>query len=479
MFRLLLVFSVFPIVCSQLYGSTTYESIQEDANFEAFYDLLRHNGEAKNNLLNDEITIFIPTNEAFQRYGPILHSDLAFYHMASAARAIEDLKKTRNISCINPKFPPLWISRNGDDLYVNNAEVFSHNYYPSKSRTGEGGKPQIVYLIDRVLDPLIRLPHFKHTAFDFMGSFSKFTLGSTRKSVHSFLYKVQENNVTDLYEAQGGNTYFIPIDEGIGSKQFHAINRYSIYSHIIPNVVLFTRPTKRQFNYESLANDDFVYTVLSLEDNRKLYVRGNTILGKPSNPQGEFVVEILHPDIPVANGVVHVISRPLGVFPHSLKPFPYVSVLEKVASDPNLDTFYRLGEKFGFHSIFTAHDYFFTYFVPSEYAWRQIRKSDLQLVGSEVDLLKRHLVLSETPFSMERLLATSKTSNVTGVSLQTVGGLIKLHIHLIDGTYYIQWYNKLIRVTRPNYECSDGIVHVLAGPIATFQRNSFNFLALN
>lgn len=40
----------------------------------------------------------------------------------------------------------------------------------------------------------------------------------------------------------------------------------------------------------------------------------------------------------------------------------------------------------------------------------------------------------------------------------------------IDDQYYIKWYNKYIQVLRPNYECTNGIVHVLAGPMVDFRR---------
>lgn len=44
------------------------------------------------------------------------------------------------------------------------------------------------------------------------------------------------------------------------------LNKHAIFGHMIPNYVLFTRPTMRGLNYETMANNDDIYMVLSLEE---------------------------------------------------------------------------------------------------------------------------------------------------------------------------------------------------------------------
>jgi hypothetical protein len=57
------------------------------------------------------------------------------------------------------------------------------------------------------------------------------------------------------------------------------------------------------------------------------YVKSNTIVGDPNHTEGVVLAEIVKANIPVRNGVVHLINRPLMVVDTTVKQFLEVSLL--------------------------------------------------------------------------------------------------------------------------------------------------------
>ncbi|XP_030755201.1 fasciclin-1-like [Sitophilus oryzae] len=443
-----------------------YNKLTQEGDYESFAELIRRNREAQKDLLQNELTLFIPTNSAFQEFTKPLHSDTAFYHMATGLTILDDLKSTRGLSSVKHNFPKLWITKTDDDrLFVNNAEILlDRSDYIESTRHPPDGKQQVLHVIDKVLDPYVRLPKTTLTAYDFMLSIWKWNL-DIKDGVSNFLHKVNENGLAHLYQLGGANTYLIPIDRSIDTYKFKMLNRNTIFGHIIPDFVLFSRPTRKNFNYETMANDDNTYIVISMDGTETdLYVYSSTIAGNEDNPKGTFRANIIKANIPVYNGVVHLISEPLGIY-NRTNPFPFLPIMAKLAADPTLDTFFELGERTGFNKIFTTHNVSFTYFIPNNHALLQMKKKGLTYSENDVELLKKHLVISDVPYSMERLLALSKNSNTSGIRLKTIGGLVKLTVLEIDDTYYIKYNQAYIKVVRPNYECTDGIIHILAAPL--------------
>lgn len=187
------------------------------------------------------------------------------------------------------------------------------------------------------------------------------------------------------------------MDEGFDSAQFHALDKSAIFGHLVPGEVLFTRPSLGS-PHETMADSGDIYRVVSFEDKTEgLMIKQHTLAGDTWAP-------ILQADVPVANGVLHLIGRPLGLRP-AHQPFPFLPILQKLASDPELATVYEAGETTGFNQIFSTHNAGFTYFVANDRAWRGR--------SPPVEQLKRHLVVGPTPYSMEQLLALSSTRNYT------------------------------------------------------------------
>ncbi|XP_074030128.1 fasciclin-1 isoform X1 [Leptinotarsa decemlineata] len=458
-----------PNACSQRY-KTVYQKIQQEPSFTGFRDLIRNNRVAKLNLHYEQLTVFVPVNEAFRNLDEDINSDVAFYHMSFEIKTLAILNRTNSIETVVLENPPLWVTRAGNEIYVNNAKIILENSnYIARSRDGNMGKQQVLHMIDEMLNPMISSPRFTPNAYDFLSSPSNWNMGAS-KTVSNFFTKVQETKLQQVFKQNAGYTYFVPLDTGIDAHKFNIMNKHTILGHVIPFYVLFTRPTPKNFAYESLANDDYAYIVLSFEEkNEKLYVKGMT---RGSYGAGEFLSEIVVPNIPIKNGVIHVISQPLGIFSRKLKPFPYLPVSDKIASDPSLDVFYEMGTKTGFNNIFSGKNVSFTYFVPDDSAWIKSKKYGLEPIERDIDILGRHLIISQVPYSIEQLYSLTKARNYTDIELQTESGPLRIMVVRIEGDYYLKWYNRYIKILRPNYECSDGIVHVIASPLTNFRKTS-------
>lgn len=294
------------------------------------------------------------------------------------------------------------------------------------------------------------------TAYDFLSHYYTW-------NISTFLTRVQFHRKENLFKAAGGHTFFIPIDYKTDNYRVNRIDNYIIDAHVIPNYVLFTRPTEKNFVFETAANGEYIFIVVTfLRIQDEDYVKSHTVLGNSQHKKGEIIAKIVKGNIPVVNGVVHLISQPLAVFEPDLKPFPYLPTLYKIQSDPDLNFTYSLGLKGKMNSILKRPQATLTYFAPTDSAWREgfftYSQSELQKI------LERHVLTSNGYFTMAKLAMLSTRSGE--IVLSAIGGHIKINVFEINGTYYIEWNERKIKVLRPDYECSDGMVHIIDGVFA-------------
>lgn len=246
-----------------------------------------------------------------------------------------------------------------------------------------------------------------------------------------------------------------------------------VLGHVVPNRVLFTRPSAGKV--VTLVDDDGHSYELSFErDNDTMFVK---CVSKYSIYKD--TVEILVPDIPVQNGVIHLISKPFTNFYNLLRHFPYLPILEKIATDPEIDVFYRMGNVTKFNEIFNKTNVSFTYFIPKDSAWYKTSKLGLEPVDNFRNVLARHLVISKSPYTMEKLATMTRNNHYLDIGLQSEAGPLKISVFKIDGSYFIKWKRRYIKVVKANYVCSDGIVHILNGPMAEFRPKNSGINPLN
>ncbi|XP_055593864.1 fasciclin-1 isoform X2 [Uranotaenia lowii] len=302
---------------------TLEEHISDDPDLSQFYDLIQGNPIASAALKLRALTIFAPTNQAFQRYQG--NRTIVLYHISTVALPLEQLGSTV-ISDFDGN-PPIYVTRRrqpagsgAEDIFVNNAKVIRSR--SNVQLTNQMGKRQVLHIIDDVLTPLTVNPStsfelYNLDAFQFIQNAENLDINQHR--IRSFRQKINVFRKDDIYKAVGGHTFLIPVEEGFKPPpRPDMIDRKVIDGHVIPNNVIFTAPSPLNDPLETLAFEDNLKVTVTFfrqgeGKNAKVYVRSNTVIGDSRHASGAVLAEIVKANIPVRNGVIHLIHRPLMV----------------------------------------------------------------------------------------------------------------------------------------------------------------------
>ncbi|XP_034130454.1 fasciclin-1 isoform X11 [Drosophila guanche] len=285
-----------------------------------FYSQVEQNPIANATLTLRSCTIFVPTNEAFQRYKGNIH---VLYHISTSAFSKEQLPKS--VSSDMDGNPPLYITKNRNgDIYVNNARII-----PSLSveMTNREGKRQVMHIIDEVLQPL----SVQKNAQDNINNpdAMQFLQMAEQLDLNDFHLRTYRSQVTlakkeSVYQSPGAHTFLIPIDESFKlSARSGLVDAKVIDGHVIPNTVIFTAASQHDDPKTSAAFEDLLKVTVSFfkQKDGKMYVKSNTIVGDAKHHEGVVLAEIVKANIPVQNGVVHLIHRPLMIIDTTVTDF--------------------------------------------------------------------------------------------------------------------------------------------------------------
>ncbi|CAL7940146.1 unnamed protein product [Xylocopa violacea] len=519
--------------------------------------------------------------------------------------------------------PPLWVTRkpstHGEDVYINNAKILQErSNFQSKVPVGSDVKTQVLHIINEVLEPIrsnsAEMPIYNPNAFEFLNQSEHLDLGIHR--VRIFRQRILQEKKQEVFKADGRYTFLIPVEEGFQpSPRPEKVDRVVIDGHVIPNHILFTTPTPDNVPYETLAFSDNVKVTISfVKTNDKVYVQSNTLVGDSSHPTGVVLTEIIKANIPVRNGVVHLIQRPLMVVDTTVKDFleekkdgpvykfyetirdygdeimntinrlrdvtlfapsnaafeepgvqkilqnkervkeilnlhyvkellpldkiknksvnmvptaadrkklyfnvvqdpsgnkvvtvegggvnatvitadiaatnglihiidrvlgvPYTTVLDKLRTDPLLNSTYVLGQRHRFNDQLNDTTKRFTYFAPQNAAWNmamiRLPSASKKIFMPEYSyhtkqILERHLVIADEAYTMAKLKEMKRNDTII---LPAARDSLKLRFREQGENYQIEWEGNWIRVFRPDVECTNGIIHVMD---AVFMKDS-------
>lgn len=399
------------------------------------------------------------------RFDKSLNSDLILYHVVSGVHTLGNMQI--KLHPILERYPPIWITKIEEDIYVNNAKILTdRSNFRAMHRLDTYGKDQILHIIDEMLDPI----KYSTNAYTLMENWKYWNMAY---GIERYRRKVLQSAMHHRYVNNGSSTYLIPIDDVQNDNLINLIDYYVIQGHIIPDMVLFTRPLFRHFPYETLANDGYInVVVIFFEMDDRLYVKSKTIQGDANHPKGEITAEIVMANIPVENGVVHLIRNPLMVIERPMKKFPYLPIFDKISMDPTLNITYMLGEKVKFNEQFKNDKKLYTYFIPRDLAWKKfVERLDLDdmttIVKNAKSILERHVLVGSELYTMEKLV-TLTHKKVNGSYFETLNGGIMMKItKKNDNSYTIMLEDKYIHVYRGNYECTNGIVHIVDDVMVT------------
>ncbi|XP_039290461.1 fasciclin-1 isoform X3 [Nilaparvata lugens] len=445
---------------------TVEQKIREDSDLSQFYSLLENNLVANSTLQLRSCTVFAPQNSAFQKYTGAQHRDLVLYHMTNSAQNLNVLGTS--VSSELEGNPPLWITRtrdnNREEIYVNNAKIVTHR---SNYQNTNINKKQVLHIVDDVLEPVWSISQDLDVnnpdAFQFLNRSENLNLDKHR--VRSFRQRVQVTGKSDLFRAEGRYTFFIPVDEGFQPPpRPEKIDAKVIDGHIIPGKVLFTKPTPSNKEYETMAFTDMLKVTISFStetDNKgakKTYIKSHTIIGDQTHSTGVVLAEIVKGNIPVKNGVVHLIHRPLMVvdttvtqFLESFKGFdredgPLYKFYETIRDTGGdfMDRITRLRE--------------LTLFAPSNAAWEDSNLNNLLRDRSKIqEILNMHLV--EQKLTLDKIITNNQNQIATSAPRRS------LYFNVLqtgaNKTLTVEGGGVNATVIQPDIAAINGIVHII------------------
>lgn len=219
---------------------------------------------------------------------------------------------------------------------------------------------------------------------------------------------------------------------------------------------------KEKLTIEHIKNKT-INQVQTAAERKKLYF--NVVEGPRGNQTvtvegGGVNATIITANIAATNGIIHIIDRLLGV--------PYTTVLDKLKTDPMLNSTYFLGQRRNFNDQLNDTTKRFTYFAPYDKAWINAATSYPSAVKKlfmpefsyhTKQILERHLVIADQAYTMAKL---REMSNDT-IKLTTSRDNLKIRVKESGESYILEWQRVRIRVVRPDVECTNGIIHVIDG----------------
>ncbi|XP_025602312.2 fasciclin-1 isoform X3 [Athalia rosae] len=458
---------------------TVESKIRDDINLSQFYQLLESSQIANNTLSFRQVTVFAPTNKAFQKYNGST-DDLVLYHMSNLALKLDEFG-TSMLSELTGS-PPLWVTRKTvnyrPEIYINNAQILEESSnYESSIRIGRNGpvQKQVLHVINEVLEPVrsnpTAQPIYNPNAFQFLNQSESLNLGPHR--VRSFRQRISLMNKEEVFKADGRYTFFIPVDEGFKPEtRSGKIDQKVIDGHVISGHVLFTAPTPNDKPYKTLAFTDNIKVTVSFlteQDGKatRTYVKSNTLAGDNTHAKGVVLAEIVKANIPVRNGVVHLIQRPLMVVDTTVKQF--LEGIEK--EDGPVYKFYEaIVDVGGDFLIDITKQRQVTLFAPSNAAWdepslRHIRQDKKRML----EILKLHYVKELLP--LEKIVNNNNNLQIARNGrkpweVPTAAERKSLYFNIIQGpngneTLTVEGGGVNATVITPNIAATNGILHII------------------
>uniref|UniRef100_A0A0K2UEZ8 Fasciclin1like [Megachile rotundata] n=1 Tax=Lepeophtheirus salmonis TaxID=72036 RepID=A0A0K2UEZ8_LEPSM len=321
------------------------ELIEKHPNLTRFHQLLKEDG-LHRAFMERSITIFAPSNEALAsaQLSHRRNEDLILNHFTNLA--LKKVQLSKELTSLVTGNPRLWVKREGNNVFINQGRIINFDIQGVSPR----GEQQVLHIIDSVLEPLLPLTVSSGNYFvelDARKLMSKSTLYDLNgHGLRMFNKQAEANRKSGMFSVPGRHTFFMPVDEAFEISPIKPQGLYShaiknappktkiqpelisarvLEGHIVPNQLLFTNmaPTSE---YPTVAwVPDGIKVNLSLRESNldnEVLVRSHTIVGDPAHARGIVIANILRGNIPVENGIVHLIDKPLMIVDKTL--FEYV-----------------------------------------------------------------------------------------------------------------------------------------------------------
>ncbi|KAK3875408.1 hypothetical protein Pcinc_019720 [Petrolisthes cinctipes] len=445
------------------------------------YSILENDPLLRAMLQSKGYTAFIPTNEAFNSYNGSKDTKLMEYHLVSLAYKVQDLPDELN--SMLPGNPLLYVAKiaSGDravvrgfedyHTYINNAKIIDGNF---ESLAADGSK-QYLHIVDQVIAPALQYKIPANTPADYKNpTADKLLLRphlyglEGQYSISTFEKRVSKLDLMDVFSMEGKHTFFIPVNQALNDSH-HAniqdlIDKQVVHGHVIPDHVLFTRTVEKPTDqFESMAFSDNLKVVLFMENVTRpdsnvmtYYVKSNIVAGDVSHEKGTAMARIPKGNIPVKNGVVHLIDRPLMIVASTI-----ISYLQE--KDGQLSKFHNLMREHYqdmIHELMVEKDR--TLFAPSNTAFRMVNQERLQKVTLNSERLKRLVRMHIVP----NRLTTDEIVARTVTQEDTLSPRRNLYFAVNNPNepvpiVSLEGGGVNATITTPNIAAKNGVIHII------------------
>ncbi|KAL1419834.1 hypothetical protein MTO96_004742 [Rhipicephalus appendiculatus] len=414
------------------------DAIRNDGELSSFYQLAERVKLFVAYSESTDITCFAPTNDAIDRFReryPNKPIEVT-YHVVSLNLAEDNLPSS--VPTIAKGSPHLYLTRARDRFFfVNNAKVTRR-----RELTFEQYK-QKLYVIDDVLEAFIPTSGVTPNAFEFLNQPSIYNLNQRLVFFHS------------------------RVDDADPAKRTRVeIDKYVVRGHVIKNRRLFTR-TMGNETYESAAwEDNAVKVELSLANQSDsagaeytLFAQSNTMSTEPQRQKGVVLSKIIKPNIPVKNGVVHLIEKPLMVVDTSIKDFFHRE------RHGRLEDFMRLVDYSPDFLMDLDGSQPKTVFAPTNEALKVIPASVLDTLKANTSgltqLLRLHMIKNEAVASDEVLDASR-----TGIfERESASSRRMLYMRVVEGehgrTLTVEGGGVNATAVQADIGATNGVIHII------------------
>jgi len=331
--------------------------------------------------MNRQVTVLVPTNKAMEEYRGRRGEDLALNHLINSI-VLEDQLGDRLSSLVTGS-PPIWVTRRSAWLYFNQARAVERNI----ELQSDSGEQQKMFIIDSVLEPLLPIS-FRNASFTQDVTAGKLLQRSTlynlgQDGMARIFYQLAKLNKRDrMFEVKGKHTFFFPVDSAFDVIAKEFVDAKVMEAHIVPQQLLLTTLIPTGEVSTVAWEQGGVMVNVSLQPSGAVgggvMVRSNTISGDRFHGTGMVVSRIVKGNIPVQNGIVHLIDKPLMVVARSL----YDYVMEEGKDRKNrLYSFAQMikdkGGRFG-ETLLESKDG--TLLAPSNEAFQKVDRNKLNYI---------------------------------------------------------------------------------------------------
>lgn len=456
-----------------------HEYIQREANFSEFAKLQKEDEFASLVHKTRPCTVFAPTDEAFKLWNAVNRgadkSNIVEYHTLNSAVSKSQFPTT--MASMLSYSAPLFMGRGairydsrnsprGEAFFVNDGMVVKERKLRSTKN-----EVQILYTVDRVNRPFAKSDGQKAipTALELINNvnFYKNFPGQGGFDMGTFGSRIRgDPKLSALFSAEGDNTFFVP--KSVASSLRNKVDEAIIRGHVISGRTMYLRAMSNG-TFKSAAYDDKVKVELQMMERQMnsglvYFIKSNTLSSNnPQHHKGIAVAKVIKGNVPVTNGVVHFIEKPVMLVDMSIKDF--ISKVEKSGQlnefEAKLSMFPRIRHEVDGSSQKTI-------FAPTNEAFKRIEshlRESKNYTHELEQIMRLHVVMRKTITSDKALNATQDKDDTLNKGTLTLDGKTRL--------YYNAWQKGDRRVLtvdgggvnataiQADIGATNGIIHII------------------